>query len=1079
MGYERKRGKLADLNALLRGGGSARFSLVVGETMALRDVQYVITLDTDTRAAARLGAAVRRRDGASAQSPAFRGRGQRRQRRAGDRRVRDTAAAREHQPARREPLVVRAPARRRPGHRSVHARRLGRLPGRVRRGVLHRQGDLRRRRVRARAQEPLSREPDPEPRPARGLLRAVGAAERRAAVRGIPVDLRRGHQAPAPLDARRLATRRLAAESRPRPRQTQGEQSAVAAFAVEALRQPAAQSRPGRVDRAAAARVDRASPRVAVDAGGARDPAASFGERVRPRPAAEARRGAAAAASRLHRRRRQPAPGAIGGESRLPALRGGGQPRRDRAHRVAHAGQPSTAARVESVGRRRAGACARRRHDRPIRAGGVDQVDGDFPDHRRGDGDRAGPGGTVRAGGSRAGPAAVAGRPGNRLVAQPAAGPPRSAPDHGTDALPAPAGATDLGVLRDLRRSGRPLAAAGQLPGASGRPRRASHFTDEHGLRAAGESDGLRLRLHPGRTAPPADGECAGHDGRPGAPRRPLLQLVRHAVAEAAAAALRLGGGQREPRRSPADAATGTAGAGRRRHRRSAMVRRAERHAAARSPTAFAAPTPASFVRLQRELETAYDSRPATIAAARQWLDRIEAHVTEVAAQVAAQVRPDRLPLQVAPRVAVPAASPPGPDSATAPASDATASPAHDSARAGERRRALGGRPRPPVPDDAGRAGVSRAMERPARPAGSALRPDRQSRHSDLARGGGARDRDAAGHRAAAARGRVAGGPRVARRTAPGRRRSERPRRRADGRDRAAGTAMRRTGPHGVRLSVRPGASPAGHRLQRRRAPARSELLRPARLGSEILQLRGDRAGTAAAGKLVRARAPAHDRGGPLGAPVVERVDVRVPDAAAGDADLRQHAARPDLSPDRRAADRVRQAARGSLGHLGVRLQRGRREPQLPVPRVRRARPGAEARTRRGSRRGALRVGARADGGARGGVPQPATARGRRARRKIRPLRGRRLHAGAPAARPCQRRRALVHGAPPGHDPALALAPAARPADAEALRVGPAVQGDAAAAAGAAAQGRLAVPAPGRAVRDPRRLPADRKLRCA
>ena len=49
MGYERKRGKLADLNALLRGGPSDRFSLVVGETAVLSDVKYVITLDTDTQ----------------------------------------------------------------------------------------------------------------------------------------------------------------------------------------------------------------------------------------------------------------------------------------------------------------------------------------------------------------------------------------------------------------------------------------------------------------------------------------------------------------------------------------------------------------------------------------------------------------------------------------------------------------------------------------------------------------------------------------------------------------------------------------------------------------------------------------------------------------------------------------------------------------------------------------------------------------------------------------------------------------------------------------------------------------------
>ena len=50
MGYERKRGKLADLNSLLRGGGpSDAFSLVVGETAILSKVKYVITLDTDTQ----------------------------------------------------------------------------------------------------------------------------------------------------------------------------------------------------------------------------------------------------------------------------------------------------------------------------------------------------------------------------------------------------------------------------------------------------------------------------------------------------------------------------------------------------------------------------------------------------------------------------------------------------------------------------------------------------------------------------------------------------------------------------------------------------------------------------------------------------------------------------------------------------------------------------------------------------------------------------------------------------------------------------------------------------------------------
>ncbi len=49
MGYERKRGKLADLNALLRGDAQDRFSQVVGDTALLSNVKYVITLDTDTQ----------------------------------------------------------------------------------------------------------------------------------------------------------------------------------------------------------------------------------------------------------------------------------------------------------------------------------------------------------------------------------------------------------------------------------------------------------------------------------------------------------------------------------------------------------------------------------------------------------------------------------------------------------------------------------------------------------------------------------------------------------------------------------------------------------------------------------------------------------------------------------------------------------------------------------------------------------------------------------------------------------------------------------------------------------------------
>jgi cyclic beta-1,2-glucan synthetase len=48
MGHERKRGKLSDLNALLRNGSREPFSLIVGDTSLLTGTKYVITLDTDT-----------------------------------------------------------------------------------------------------------------------------------------------------------------------------------------------------------------------------------------------------------------------------------------------------------------------------------------------------------------------------------------------------------------------------------------------------------------------------------------------------------------------------------------------------------------------------------------------------------------------------------------------------------------------------------------------------------------------------------------------------------------------------------------------------------------------------------------------------------------------------------------------------------------------------------------------------------------------------------------------------------------------------------------------------------------------
>lgn len=49
MGYERKRGKLSDLNKLLRRNTNEHFSLIIGDQSIFPQIKYVITLDADTQ----------------------------------------------------------------------------------------------------------------------------------------------------------------------------------------------------------------------------------------------------------------------------------------------------------------------------------------------------------------------------------------------------------------------------------------------------------------------------------------------------------------------------------------------------------------------------------------------------------------------------------------------------------------------------------------------------------------------------------------------------------------------------------------------------------------------------------------------------------------------------------------------------------------------------------------------------------------------------------------------------------------------------------------------------------------------
>ena len=85
-----------------------------------------------------------------------------------------------------------------------------------------------------------------------------------------------------------------------------------------------------------------------------------------------------------------------------------------------------------------------------------------------------------------------------------------------------------------------------------------------------------------------------------------------------------------------------------------------------------------------------------------------------------------------------------------------------------------------------------------------------------------------------------------------------------------------------------------------------------------------------------------HDHRG-VRAPVVERLDVRVPDAAPRHEVMARNPAGRDVRDGRPAPDPVRPRARRALGHLGVGVQRQGRGAHLPVPGLRRARASASS----------------------------------------------------------------------------------------------------------------------------------------
>ena len=162
--------------------------------------------------------------------------------------------------------------------------------------------------------------------------------------------------------------------------------------------------------------------------------------------------------------------------------------------------------------------------------------------------------------------------------------------------------------------------------------------------------------------------------------------------------------------------------------------------------------------------------------------------------------------------------------------------------------------------------------------------------------------------------------------------------------DRLCGTVRRSARRDRVRLPLQSRAPALLDRLQRRRRTTRQLLLRHPRVRGAAGELHGHRARQGLARALVQARTLADAERHLAGAALVERVDVRVPDAAAGDAIARRHAARRDLRGRGAAADGLRGRTRRAVGHLRVGLQRPGRRGQLSVQGLRRSRPRPQAR---------------------------------------------------------------------------------------------------------------------------------------
>ncbi len=346
MGHERKRGKLADLNRLLRGGSRDRFALVVGDTTVLSNVKYVITLDTDTQLA---------RDSAwqfvgAMAHPLNRARyDENRQR------VVEGYGI----------LQPRVAASLSGTNRSRYARMCASEPGidPYTRAVSDVYQDLFGEgsfigkgiyEVDAFERSLGGRFPD-------NRILSHDLLEGCYARAGLLSDVQLYEEYPsrysADVSRRHRWIRgdwqiaRWLLPGIPGPDGASAEEPALDAVALENLRQPAAQSDGRGLDTAAAVGLDRVVAGLVLDLGGDRHHPDSLFDRFGPECASEAGRCVPGAAPRRRDALGRPALRSRLLYARVPAIRGVFQPGCDRAHRLADADHAQAAARMESIGR--------------------------------------------------------------------------------------------------------------------------------------------------------------------------------------------------------------------------------------------------------------------------------------------------------------------------------------------------------------------------------------------------------------------------------------------------------------------------------------------------------------------------------------------------------------------------------------------------------------------------------------------------------------------------------------------------------------------------------------------------------